>query len=364
MEFAVGDILLVDGERYCVIGKILYKNVDDNCRWSEYRIKQQGTLEEKWLSYDDTYNEYSLSWVVGNISKDGFHEVDRGTEEVLETWGKVDVKAGDRAAFYEYEDSTEEKIISVEQWEDGEEISSGYYLDWDEVSLCREENGAGGKTFSGNTHKSENGLGGKIMLVCVVLLAFIIVGRIISSIFSKEETISTYLEDNKEVYTYETSITGNSKEKAEVYRSQYDLDGTVKDIIDGIEGQTEDVQQNTEDGDSSVAILTEEEYCLVYLSEEQEVLVQVCSRKYAYTTDKAPYHAHIYTHNYYRRYYYSRGYYSDIGSFGKNASPYDSYEGGTVERNYFDSYNNYSSSVRQSSANNRYSSGGGLSSGK
>ncbi|MBS6395575.1 MAG: DUF4178 domain-containing protein [Clostridiales bacterium] len=357
MEYAVGNVLRVDGDICQVIGRIQYRNLDDNCRWDEYRLRQKSSGRELWLSYDDAYNEYSLSWVTGKVSKEGYHEVDRGTEEVLGVWGKVDVEVGDRAAFYEYEDSTEEKIISVEVWDDGEETSCGYYLDWDEVSLCREPDG------SAATASSEAAIT-KLVSLFVGMIAFIVIGAVFLTKLSGGKDIADYLKENTAAYTYVTSITGNNKEKADVYRSAYDLDTTVRDILDGIEGQTEDVQQNTEDGDNSVGILTEKEYCLVYESEENEILVQICTRKYAYTTDSTPYHARTHTGHYFRRYYYTRGYAGDMGSFGNYTSPYSSFDDGTIDDISSDPYNTYSSSVRQSSINNRTSSGGGISSGK
>ena len=41
-----------------------------------------------------------------------------------------------------------------------------------------------------------------------------------------------------------------------MYKSLLSLDLTAKNIISGIDGKTESVQQNTEDGDTSIAILT------------------------------------------------------------------------------------------------------------
>lgn len=42
---------------------------------------------------------------------------------------------GDRASFTEYEDASEEHIISEEMWDDGREVSVGWYLDWNEVNV-------------------------------------------------------------------------------------------------------------------------------------------------------------------------------------------------------------------------------------
>lgn len=371
MEYSVGDTLRVDGDVYDIIGKIKYKNIDDNACWFEYRMKAKEYNKEKWLSYDAGYNEYSISEVAWNISTSGYHLVDSGTEEVIGVWGDVDVEVGERSSFKEYEDSTEEKIISTERWDDGEETSVGYYLDLDEISFY-----SGGMNTSAYSdgleseyrHSSDSkasGANGKqiaIIIGCIFL--YIFASPMLNFIFNRPTSIAKYLKKSSQ-YTYVTSITGQKKEKADVYKSSSTLDYTVKDVLDAVDGDTEDVQQNTEDGDSSVAILTRKEYCLIYVSEDNEVLVQISSRKYAYGSDVAPYHASHYTHRYYRRYYYSRGFFSDSGHYGgKYSSPYDAYNDTTLDSNYSDTYSNYSSSVRQTSANARSSSGGGISSGK
>ena len=195
-----------------------------------------------------------------------------------------------------------------------------------------------------------------IILICIILF--------INLIISGNSTILNYLKTNSSKYIYITSITGENNEKADVYKSNSDLDSTAKDIINSINGEVESVQQNTEDGGNSIAILTNDEYCLIYISEDKEVLIQVSSRKYAYTTDKSPYNASSGTYGYYRSYYYSRGYKNDIDDFSSSNSAYKNFDGKKVDFNSLDSYNNYSSSIRQSSIKSRSSSGGGISSGK
>ena len=112
MEYSIGDTLRVDGDIYEIIGKIQYKNLKDNCNWFEYRMKATQYSEERWLSIDDTYKEYSISKAAFQVSTSGYHIVDEGAEEVIGVWGDVDVTIGDQAYFKEYEDRTEEKIIN------------------------------------------------------------------------------------------------------------------------------------------------------------------------------------------------------------------------------------------------------------
>lgn len=357
MEYSVGDTLRVDGTVYDIIGKIQYKNLSDNCCWFEYRMIAKEYKKEKWLSCDDKYHEYSISAAAFNLSTSGYHLVDSGTEKVIGAWGDVDVVIGDQAVFKEYEDSTEEKILSSETWDDGEELSIGYYLDLDEINFYS----ADGTIHTAKNEHSSNHTG-TVKSIVYALIVFVLLFGGKSNLFSGT-SITKYLKKSTQ-YSYTTSITGNQKQKADVYKSFYDLDYTVKDILNAIEGKTVDVQQNTEDGDNSVAILTDKEYCLIYISEDGEVLIQISTRKYAYGSDNSPHRSSAHTRRYYKRYYYSKGYASDYGTYEKYTSPYSSYDDTFLDSNASDTYNTYSSSVRQSSVNSRKSPGGGLSSGK
>lgn len=371
MNFAVGDRLLVDGEVCDVIGSISYRNIYDNSMWMEYRLISQRTGREKWLSYDEEFKEYSVSETTGSASTADFHEVDRGREEVMGAWGDVDVEIGDAADFVEFEDVTEEKIISWETWDDGLEVSTGYYLDENEVEKIGQSDDryGGGNPYGGNRSTGARktvGQGKMIALILVIFFGMPFLSMLLSiiSVQSQEKAaISKYLKESP-AYTYVTSITGSQNEKADVYQTIGDIDWTAKDIIDTIDGNTVDVQQNTEDGDGAVAILTSTEYCLVYTSEDGDTLVQISTRKYAYYNDDAPYRSDTRTRRYYSGFYYSRGYNSDASSYGTGSSPYDGYTGDAVGSSDFDTYNSYSNSVRQSSVDSRYSSGGGTSSGK
>ncbi|MBQ2802549.1 MAG: DUF4178 domain-containing protein [Lachnospiraceae bacterium] len=376
MEYQLGDTLRVDGSIYRVTGKILYRNLNDNCTWFEYKIRPNQGMGIKWLSYDANYAEYSVSEVVRSVSTQGYHVVDSGVEQVEGAWGDVDVEVGDRASFTEYEDQSEEYIISSEVWDDGEEFSKGYYLDEHEVQYVSSGSGGGGgyqgsSGFVAGADTSYNYAGnmaGKFGKIGIIAFVITIMAVLLPS-FAGGKTIVKHLKGSS-YYTYVTSITGTTDDDADVYKSSLSLDATAKDIINAINGNTVDVQQNTEDGDNSIGILTKKEYCYIYVSEDDEVLVQISSREYAYSNDSDPYRSRTSSRRYYRRYYYSRGYGSDSSTYsGKYSSPYSSYTDSTISYNSSDTYSSYSSSVkqssvRQSSTSSRSSSGGGTSSGK
>lgn len=383
MGFPIGSKVIADGDVYEVRGRIQFRNQEDGCTWDEYRLFSTEFQAERWLSVDETYREYSLSKLAWQVSTMGYHKVDEGVAEVVAVWGDADAEVGDTVAFTEYEDITEEKIISMESWDGEKETSTGYYLDAHEFGPYDEYDGtpyvvsgfnsggymsggySSGGYNSGGTKKRSKAMTTAIMLLFLVCNFGLPIFGVFLGAFGSSNTIKKNL-DKSSYFTYVTSLTGTGDSKnADVYKSSHDLDATVRWIIDGIDGNTQNVQQNTEDGDNSVAILTSKEYCLVYESEDNEVLVQVSSREYAYANDSQPYRSRRRTHRYYRRYYYSNAYYSDSSSYSsKYSSPYSSFSDSTISYNSADTYSTYSSSVRQSSVSSRSSSGGGLSSGK
>lgn len=368
MGYQIGTLLRINNLDAKVIGFIQYENLQDPGKeWTEYRLwTKQG---EKWLSCDEHYQEYSISspanTIRGQIGPE-WHKVDEGTQIVRRYGGDVDVDPGERASFIEYEDETEEQTLSVEIWSDGTEYSTGCYVEQSDIQVVG---------FEKPTQISNNSNAAKATLACVVIFLLI---SFLSSIFSNINTarndsvaISQYLESSPN-FTYETSITGSENQKATVYTyntgaSGYAItDDVAKQIIDGIDGNTESVTQKDDEGNAEIAILTNSEYCLIYHPEDDadQVFVQISDRKYNYTSDNAPYRSSTADTRWYRSHYYSSGYSADSGSFSSTPSAYSMYTGDTIHNignGYFDSY---SSSVRQSSINNRSSSGGGLSSGK
>ena len=372
LNFNLRDKLKVEREEYLVIGIIEYLNNSDGYAWTEYKLKKISDSSISWLSIDSGYEEYAIYKVSkrkysdDNIKSMGYRETDFGEAKVSACNGDVDVDLGDKVKYREFEDLSEENIIAIEEWEDETEYSTGYYLDEDEIEKICSSGYSNRKTQYNNyeptkSRNSSNSLSG--IIIGVIAAFFVIMGITFFNSIASKNNMSDYISKSSN-FTYTTSITSdlNNKEKADVYSTILTVELAAKDIIDGIDGNIEDIQENTEDG--SVAIITSDEYGLVYSTEEGETLVQVSSRLYAYSSTNDPYRSRRSTARYFRSYYYSMGYSSDYSRYKKYTNGYENYDGEYVDTNYNDTYRNYSDSVRQSSVNSRSSSGGGTSSGK
>ncbi len=372
MIYNVGDLLRIQNTEYKVIGKIQYMNPAEQTFWNEYRLRSAADNGEYWLSVDDVYREYSVSHVVrGKPDMRDYHPVDSGTESVAGAWGDVDVDRGEKAKFEEYEDPTEELIVSVEKWSDGTEYSVGYYIDEDEITKTGHiENMQAESTYQSSGGSSP----AASKMFATVITVMIFLGALFSEMdfsfiynLSSPKSIKKYLAKNTVMYSYSTSVTASNGLKADVYTAGYgSVEDNAKNIISGIEGNTENVMSSDEEGDDSVAIITGKEYCLVYLSEEEDqVYIQVSDRKYAYSSESEPYHSRSSTRSFYRRHYHSTGFWSDDVKYSKKyTSAYHDYSGGVISDVSSGSLNQYSGTVRQQSAAKRSSSGGGTSHGK
>lgn len=366
----------VEGISYIVEGWIEFSAQSDGCSWREYRIRIKQGKQYKWLSIDENYDEYAIYEMTHKTSlfeqtaleADGYKKVDSGKASVLDYAGKVDVARGERVSFEEYEDRTEEKIRAIEHWKDETEYSIGHYLDEDDIIPLESNkyttyNDGSYKNNSTNYKmktRSKQGISGFSIFWLFIALTVIISGI---TAFTSTKTISKYLQGAAN-FTYVTSITSdiNSQQKADVYKTSLSVQGAAENILSHIAKQVTNVDENAEGG--TVAILTKKEYALVYTSEDNETLVQVSNRKYAYSSRNTPYRSRANTTNYYRRYYYDKGYTSDSKRYKNDTSGYEDYTDSSVEVDTSNHYKTYTNTIKQQSTASRSSSGGGTSSGK
>lgn len=378
LKFRKGDRIKIEGELYQILGGIELVNRSDGARWTEYYVQNLQNGKLRWLSVDEIYDEYAIytscdskGFSEEELDAQGWKNADSGVEEVLGWFGNVDAEQGEKASYTEYEDSTGEYLMSVEHWDGETEYAKGYYLDKDEIEIASDLQQVENRQFRVDynncqprhpqTMQKRKGRNNKI--IALVVIAIMACGIWVMTKSASKKEIRNYLEDSS-FYFYETSITSdlNEEEKADVYSTSRSIEMAAKDIINAIDGETEDVQENTED--KSVAILTEHEYCLVYESEEGKTMVQASSRAYAYQSTSNPYHATSTTARHYRSFYYFRGFSRDASRYDNRASGYQNYSGTAPDYNYSDTYRNYSNTVRQESTGTRTSSGGGIGFGK
>lgn len=368
LYFHVGSEIKVEGNPFVVEGYIVFKQYDGSS-WTEYMLRSKGNYEVKWLSVDIEYDEYAIYTQCGygedfsakSIIDNGYKKVDDEIAKVLDYKGQVDVELGEQVSYRDYEDNTEELLISIEEWDGEKEYSRGYYIDKEDIEKINTPNNA--LHIGAEDYSSAANIRKIIIAFIFIVLIVIVILKMGLLNFSKKEILSKYINSNSS-FEYVTSITSDLDEnkKANVYSTNKTVEDTAKLLIDGVQGNIDDVQESQQDG--TVVITTKDELALIYISEDAKTLVQVSLREYVYSSRHMPYRGSNITDGYYRRYYYTTVYQKDKTKFKKLPNAYRDYNGGQIVPDDNNKYRIYSSSVRQSSVNSRTSSGGGTSFGK
>ncbi|WP_097027836.1 DUF4178 domain-containing protein [Clostridium peptidivorans] len=367
----VGSNIRLNEIEFTVDGYIVFKD-SDGTKWIEYKLKAKRGFQVQWLSVDKVNDEYAVyseesyseEFLEENIKANGYKEVDNSSAKVVDYRGNVDVDLGEKVFYKEYEDSTEELLISIENWDGEQEFSKGYYIDKNDIEKLDSEfnNKYDIDTNESNELEKDKGNAGAIVGIILVIITVIISLRACGS-NKQDKSLSRFIESNSN-FQYETSITSDldQKKKANVYSTSKTIEEAAKLLIEGLKGNIEDVQENKED--STVAIMTKDEMALIYLSDNSRTLIQVSLREYVYSSRNTVYRGSHRTNRFYRSYYYNRGYNKDKSRYSNSPNGYSDYNDGSFTPNDSNRYKTYSNSIRQSSVNTRSSSGDGISSGK
>lgn len=365
LDCGVGGKVSVEGDRFTVVGYIIYHNADNpKEKWVEYHLKS-GTNKSYWLSIDtanDEYAIYTASRENPAQSKEEWTSVDRGRQTVIDFDGEVDVEYLEESDFEEFEDEYEEKIVSIEKWEDETEISVGHYLDlydiefFEETADSREPNTpnhiARKKSDSDIAEKEQSFVNWFKLIGSVILVVFAFLEY---SPFDQEDSqedpsvpsymyqgmitdyrmtlsMSSYFIEKSEILEYVTSITGNGRDNADVYARKKEgissIETVANDILDYIGNVAVDVSQSKIKENGAIAIVTEDDYCLIYEPKEVEDMfyIQISDRQYNYLSDAMPYQADEDTYRWYKMHYFTKVYSLDKEKWGLMASPYQNYQ--------------------------------------
>ncbi len=413
MRYNVGNDLSIQGVRYLILGSILYRDNAQGDEWEEYRLRNHDDRSESWLSIDMGNQEFEMSFMVGTSkAPDGFKLVDSGTQVVRGRAGSVDVDMGETAQYETWEDASGEHTYSVERWSDEVEYSRGMYVALDDIKDL-------GPSPDAKKAKSSSS-GGFGFIIGVLVAAAIGLSALFVGGGGNNTDVAKLLRGSGEYTLVEEASDGS--EDVVVYATTKSVDAASKDIINKLEGEVQSVKEDEEG--TTVALLTNNEYILVYedagkddlddgddvqvTNEEQaktpntgeaeaqdendeesaakdtvtsndasaqsslaassetgRTLVQVTSRRHAYTTDKRPYHSRYRSYRWYRTFYRAVAFAADTKSYSNDESSYSNYNGETsVDSTSTSAYETYARSIRQQSADAKKTSGGGTSSGK
>lgn len=349
LNFSIGDKISIENKEYYIYGIIRYKNKDDSSERIEYNLlPTRFNLINSWLSIDTTHNEFSIcddDWCSYKVPKD-YILVETGTDCVLSTEGNTNKDDNEPVEYKKYEDITHQKIYYAKYLPKRSSSSNTRFSHekWHKISPSQikllQEDCFNGREPHNRSH---------IIINCLIIafLAFFIY----SAFFYMP--VEHHLKKDKD-YSFLTSITEDNKKVAKIYVSSLSMDAVAKDIIDSIEGDAEMVCQSPDETDNSIAILTGDEYCYIYLSNENSnkcpvdaTLVQISTRKNTYRYDYDLYNGSNSSNEYFKHFFYFFGYRRDYFKYNSYSSPYDDYIDTESNLRKNDIYYDYWNKVRE-----------------
>ena len=258
MKFEIGHDLSIQGNRYLVLGSITYEDRLQGDRWEEYRLRNHQNKTESWLSYDEGNAEYEMSFMVKTSSPpEGFSLVDSGTQVVRSRAGNVDVDMGETAQYETWEDAEGAHTYSVERWSDEVEYSRGMYISRGDIQDL------GPSPDAQKPKKSGRGC----IVALIVGVALFVAGLVLIvelGITASQTDVGAALAGDSQ-YTLVNKESFDSQGEDDtvvVYATSMSVDEASKDVIGKVDGEVESVKEDEDN--STVAILTANEYVLVY----------------------------------------------------------------------------------------------------
>ena len=385
--YSIGTRIQIGVNEYRVDGWIGYRDADDGSTWDEYLLRSKNG--ESWLTCEPGKPmELSAESKSRNIPE-GFTLVESGKQICTGSKGPVDTDPGESARYEDYSDGAGH-TFTIEYWGVQTEYSNGIMVDPEDFSVLSEGKTSDVPPRPDFSSMSAEGLWERYGRIISMIIGVVLVlgSTFACSGYSSDiykTAVKSYIDGNTELYKPVTYVSGLHDNKAYVYSSTASVNETAMAIIKSQDGNFEKVQSS--DAGDSVAMLSSNEYCLVYKassedaadSQEQDgarsespetaiedgtTLVEVASRAYAFENDSAPYHTSRLNYLFWRNFYWSFGYSKDKDRYTNIASPYTNNGGETIAANPSDAYSGYSSSIRETSVSNRSRTGGGLSFGK
>lgn len=222
LSLDVGSNIRINRVRFVVDGYIVFMDCNDT-RWTEYKLKSSEESKVRWLSVDVLNNEYAIyseEFSQENIEANGYKEVDSRSAKVVDYSGNVDVDLNDQVFYKEYEDNTEELLISIENWNNEYEFSKGYYIDKDDIEkLDLEFDNIDNKYILDKVNRFNTPKKQKINLGIIIMIILIPIFLIFGLSNNKQDNSLSKFISSDSNFQYETSITSDldDQKKADVY---------------------------------------------------------------------------------------------------------------------------------------------------
>ena len=286
MDFDCWTGLLIEGKPYTIVEKIRYREKASDVRWTEYGLIT-GTEEKGWwLSVMDGSLPCTLSRTVSQVTAPKQYRLrDQGKELVVGVWGVSDASVGDEASYREYESEDGKYTFFLENWAEKRIGASGWHVDPAQIRLDPTAAAAvranalkweGRKRFLSNCCWV---YAAPFLYVCVL---FLLCGDFADSFRWHDVRrflhVPYRMEERLSDAPYYTPLKdAENTQGGHFYESTLDPSASAMDIIEGIDGWTQEVRQDLAAADQAIVIKTKDEACLVSTTTDGNTLIWVGS---------------------------------------------------------------------------------------
>ena len=259
MEFDCWTGLRIEGKSYIIAEKICYKEKASDGVWTEYGLITSDSDARIWLTVADNGLSYSLSTLVKESKPPkGYRLHDTGTQVVTGVWGDTDASVGDEAKYEQYESADGTATFFVEKWSVNGGGSAGKKLN--AADIVPDESTAPPR-WNAFRFRLKNGLREVVTSVaaCGVILLFVIFTEgapdlsartwhdfrnFVGVPYALHERLS-----DAPYYTEEQDEGG-----ARIYTAQMDAGTVALDLIEGLDGEVQDVTLDTVDAEVALVL--------------------------------------------------------------------------------------------------------------
>ncbi len=335
LEFHLRDLVKVDNYVYRVISIVVFKPSNKNKVFIRYKLEDIEDYTIRYLDINTSDNECIfylecpfVASVLQEIEKKEYIDYKLKQAIILDVRGasKYDVADILNYKIYIDKDTNNYKYIEFKK---GEKFYlNGNKISRDKISIekfdsLKIEADISKEIVKNKEIQSKNKF---IKLALGITFIFIFLVMLVVSIGESEIPllIDTIKYDEQFIYLTSLSSKIDKEEEASVYKTNLDIEDTVKKILKEYDGQVLNVIEDTKEG--SVAIITSNEYCLVYMGDSYKTFIQISSRKYIYLDGNIPYNsAFKEIISFYRYIYFIYCYDKDKIDFGSK-SYFDDYK--------------------------------------
>lgn len=299
LEFSLRNLITIDNGVYRVVS--LVSSIEDKGtkKYNIYRLEEINDYQIKFLyinTKDKTYMllvEYPFNKFFNEekLLNDGYNKIS-GQSMIIESRGAIDYYLLDNINYSLY--VKDENIALIQKSKKNSKYLKGKRILREDFALKNHDSEflkleLENKIIYNNENTQNQKVKKRALIVTPIILLIMLI--LLVFIGNKENVlISNNISKNIELEHVSTvTSTEAEKEKAEIYESDLKVAQLADLLIEENKNNIVEILKN--DKESTVIIITDDEYCIVYTGDQYKTLVQISSREYLYFSDNELYRA-------------------------------------------------------------------------